>query len=197
MSIKCTNCNSIYEIVATQNPTLTCEYCHEELVWEEINNSVESANIEVVNLIWTKQRDATRFTVSKNSSGLQLIGRQHCGSEVLSTISQNNVPIISKTHCSVEFVENNVYLKDEGSTNGTYLGIEKISCLKRQLLKNNQTVWLATEPFNVSFEFKTESASENTKNTIQGFRCNACGKTFDEKHETCLSCGEYNSFTAL
>jgi hypothetical protein len=192
MKIKCVNCNARYEFDDFSNITSTCEYCNEELEWEEVLCSEDKMRAEIVNLVWTKQGDSSSFNVSKSADELHFIGRLHHGSKLLCNILQNNVPIISKTHCSVEFSGNNVYLKDEGSTNGTYLGYEKISCTYKQLLKDNQVVWLANELFIVSFEFHREDILEPHINTSVQYRCRSCGHTFKSKTEECPNCKEYD-----
>lgn len=198
MKIKCTDCNNKYEFDNLSNIPSTCEHCNEDLVWEEVIDSdevVESRdkiNAEIVNLVWTMQRDSSSFNVSKSSDDLCFIGRLHNGAELLGKILHNSVPIISKTHCSVQFSENTVYLKDEGSTNGTYLGHDKISCENKQVLKDKQVVWLANELFIVSFEFKKEDILESPINNPPQYRCK-CGFTFDTRTEICDNCGEYNS----
>jgi hypothetical protein len=195
MKIKCTNCNASYEINDSTNIPTTCAHCHEDLEWKEIKEQEDNTNAEIVNLIWTKQSDSSSFNVSKSSNALHFIGRLHHGSEVLGNILQNNVPIISKTHCSVEFSENNVYLKDEVSTNGTFLGHEKISCINKLPLKDNQVVWLANELFIITFEYKKEE--EPQIHIPVKYRCKYCGHIFDSKTEVCISCGEYNSLIAV
>ncbi|MFM7667069.1 MAG: FHA domain-containing protein [Bacteroidota bacterium] len=191
MKIKCINCSTSYEIKDSPNIPTTCEHCNEDLEWQEIKDHEDKTNAEIVNLIWTKQRDSSSFNVEKSSDVLHLIGRLHHGSEVLGNILQNNVPIISKTHCSVEFSENNVYLKDEGSTNGTFLGHEKISCINKLPIKDNQLVWLANELFIVTFEYKKEEEEPQIHIPVK-YRCRNTGDMFDSKTERCESCGEYN-----
>jgi len=191
MKIKCTNCHTSYEINDSTNIPTTCEHCQEDLEWKEIKEQEGNKNAEIVNLIWTKQLDSSSFNVSKSSNALHFIGRLHHGSEVLGNISQNNVPIISKTHCSLEFSENIVYLKDEGSTNGTFLGYEKISCINKLPLKDNQVVWLANVLFIVTFEYKKEE--EIPLNIPVQYRCRDCGHIDDSKTESCLKCDAWDS----
>jgi hypothetical protein len=188
MKIKCINCNSSYEFENASEIPSYCEHCNEDLEPKEVSESEVNNNEEIVNLKWTKQRDSSFFNVSKSSNMLHLIGRMHHGSELLCSILENNIPIISKTHCSVEFLENNVYLKDEGSTNGTFWGYEKISCTTKKLLKDNQLVWLANELFIVTFEFKREVISESKINNNTKYRCKDCGQTFDTRRELCPKC---------
>jgi len=192
MKIKCTNCNNRYEYLDLSNIPSVCEHCNEDLLWEEVSDSEskseDNRNKEIVNLVWTWQRDSSCFNVPKSSNELCVIGRMHYGSELLGNIKHDNVPTISKIHCSVQFLGNIVYLKDECSTNGTYLGYEKISCENKQLLKNNQVVWLANELFIVSFEFKKEEILESPINTPPQYRCNICGFTFDTRSEICENC---------
>ena len=197
MKIKCTDCNTSYEFDDLSNIPSTCEHCNEDLEWWVVVESGDKINAEIVNLVWTMQRDSSRFNVPKSSDELCFIGRLHNGSELLGKILHNNVPIISKTHCSVQFSENNVYLKDEGSTNGTYLGHDKISCENKQVLKDNQVVWLANELFIVSFEFKKEDILESAINTPPQYRCKDCGHTFDTRTEICPNCEAYGSLNLL
>jgi len=203
MKINCTNCREKFEFDNLSNIPSTCEHCNEDLVWEEVLDSDEGLesedkiNAEIVNLVWTMQRDSSSFNVSKSSDELCFIGRVHNGAELLGKILHNNIPIISKTHCSVQFSENNVYLKDEGSTNGTYLGYDKISCENKQVLKDNQVVWLANELFIVSFEFKKEDILEPPINTPPQYRCKDCGLTFDTRTEICPNCEVYGSLNLL
>ncbi len=203
MNIKCAHCNTRYEYNDLSNIPSSCEQCNEDLKWwevlesEEVLESGEKINAEIVNLVWTMQRDSSSFNVSKSSDELCFIGRLHNGADLLGKILHNNVPIISKTHCSVQFSENNVYLKDEGSTNGTYLGYEKISCKHKQLLKDNHVVWIANELFIVSFEFKKEDILEPPLNSPLQYRCKDCGHTFDTRTEICPNCEAYGSLNLL
>lgn len=196
MKINCTNCREKFEFDNLSNIPSTCVHCFEDLVWEEVLDSEDKINVEIVNLVWTMQRDSSSFNVSKSSDELCFIGRLNNGSELLGKILDNNVPIISKTHCSVQFSENNVYLKDEGSTNGTYLGYDKISCENKQVLNDNQVVWLANELFIVSFEFKKEDILELPINSPPQHRCKVCGHTFEileTKLPICDRCESYIS----
>jgi len=81
-----------YEINDSTNIPATCVYCNEDLEWKEIKEQEDKTNAEIINLIWTKQRDSSSFNVEKSSVALHLIGRLHHGSEVLGNILQNNVP---------------------------------------------------------------------------------------------------------
>ena len=198
MKIKCTNCNASYEINDSTNIPTTCAHCHEDLEWKEIKEQEDNTNAEIVNLIWTKQSDSSSFNVSKSSNALHFIGRLHHGSEFLANILKNNVPIISRKHCSIEFSEDKVFIKDEYSANGTFIGLEKINCADKKRLKDNDWVWLATEAFTVTFEYKIQNSSEIIKSENlenQGYRCNQCGLSFDVKPDDniCENCGVYNS----
>lgn len=198
MKIKCTNCNSSYEINDSANIPTTCAHCHEDLEWKEIKEQEDNTNAEIINLIWTKQSDSSSFNVSKSSNALHFIGRLHHGSEFLANILKNNVPIISRKHCSIEFSEDKVFIKDENSANGTFIGLEKINCADKKRLKDNDWVWLATEAFTVTFEYKIQNSSEIIKSENlenQGYRCNQCGLSFDVKPDDniCENCGVYNS----
>ena len=198
MNIRCINCSAIYEIVDSSKAPNYCEHCQEELEWVEIGDDNATTKKEVVAMVWKNQRDASSFRFSKTSDDIYIIGRQYIGSEFLANILQNNVPIISRKHCSIEFSEDKIFIKDENSANGTFIGLEKINCADKKRLMDNDWVWLATEAFTVTFEYKIQNSSEIIKSENlenQGYRCNQCGLSFDVKPDDniCQNCGVYNS----
>ncbi len=199
--VKCMNCNHLILIEDANDVPKECEQCQDDLnAYEltELNVVGEDAHQEVCGLVWQQQKNSNSFKVSKMNEGPQFIGRNHIGSEILSRIMHNNMPVISRKHCSVEFIENTVFIYDEASTNGTFRSVDKISCSSKQQIKDNELIWLGNEPFIVSFEFSLkESEPLIQTERIERYYCKNCGFEDAVKHQYCLKCKEYGRMTLV
>jgi pSer/pThr/pTyr-binding forkhead associated (FHA) protein len=105
-----------------------------------------------------------RFKLSSNQGIIQ-IGKQ--GEEIPSNIDVTHLPhsdIVSRIHAQIKIEEDNYYLVDPGSTNGTYLNHLQLELGKRYLLKLGDIISLGKEE-KVSFIFQNHQNPESTKIT--------------------------------
>ncbi len=136
-----------------------------------------------------------------------LLGREHIGSQILSKILVNQKQVISRKHCSINLHDGKYYLKDEGSTNGTFYGVSKIDCLKEaQLIENNSILFLGREAFLVQCvyeevkesqaEIQAEKEEQTSKPVL--YRCKeGCGFESETYLEICPKCMSINSLIAI
>lgn len=208
--ITCTNCGRTNNFSANGAHSLECVLCFETIELDAIPAiSTGTCNISGLRLLY--QKDQRSILVS--ASGKTLLGREHSGAELLSGILFEGRQVISRLHCSVEFRENNFYLLDEGSSNGTFFGPNKISCKDgAQLIENGDILFLGREPFVARIEVKpaaaqpiqtTTSPTLQPGSSISGYRCNDsnCIPPYETKElpasKVCPRCGNYNRFVAF
>jgi len=213
---------------------LICDYCGEEITFEKIdqkpeicaicNSSLEDIKVEKLE----RSEDNEAQTQEKgNLAGLVLIyqetgeeidiehsdkiilGRQNIGREVLGKITnENGGPVISGSHCSIEFdtEQNQYFLNDLNSRNGTFFGVTKINCKTNpnQKLSDSDLIYLGREPFLVKLKYKSidseeRQAAEKPKidvKTPQGYECQSCYDYWSEESSfTCPKCGSWNDFS--
>lgn len=130
-----------------------------------------------------------------------LLGRQNIGREVLSKILFNGIPVISRKHCSVSLINGKFFLKDEGSTNGTYYSLNKVDCTKEICeIENGSLIFLGQEAFLAKHIFKKEEKQESTvaEEKIKRYRCNeGCGYESEKYEEICPNCMTSNSMVEI
>lgn len=126
-----------------------------------------------------------------------VLGRENIGREIFSGLRSNGVAIISRQHCSIEYLEGNFYLRDEGSLNGTFYGENKINCRHApQRIEHDKLIFFGKEPFaakliyNLS-ETRTAATPVEEIKTIKKYRCTGCGAESELFSEDCPACGKY------
>ena len=143
-----------------------------------------------------------------NLSGRIVLGRKSYGADVLSDIIFHDKPVISRQHCSVEFRNGDFYLQDEGSLNGTFYGLKKISCKNSpQKIEHNSILYLGEEPFIAQIikkqpepSTKNEGANYCNENAVaELYRCNetTCAYETEQKEQVCPKCNTYNSLIKI
>ena len=137
-SIQCTYCDG--EIRSLENGSFPeeCPHCLTPLPSEE--KSKAAAGEVSLQLICQK----TGGVIQGEPAGDTILGREKTGREILGNVAQ-----VSRAHCRIRRVESGFVVTDLGSTNGTFLGPEKIDCAKNpeQPLRNNDLLYLGREPF--------------------------------------------------
>jgi len=211
--IICSNCLSEVTFNDKSNIPAECPYC-----WAKIDASSpvsevagEAGPAESLTLIY--QSNQQKIIIPP--SGFTFIGRENTGAEVLDKILCNGKPVISRKHCSVEFKDNKFLLKDEGSLNGTFYGVNKISCKNNPMvIENNSMIFLGQEAFLANIKYKspliqtetpdpsktTADASAdnaNKDNIKKRYRCKDCGTEFDSWSQDCPNCETFNSLIEI
>jgi pSer/pThr/pTyr-binding forkhead associated (FHA) protein len=109
-------------------------------------------------------QSSSRFKLFGNQGIIQ-IGKQ--GEEIPSNIDVTHLPhsdIVSRIHAQIKIEEDNYYLVDPGSTNGTYLNHLKLEIGERYPLKLGDIISLGKEE-KVSFIFQNHHNSNSTQIT--------------------------------
>lgn len=162
----------------------------------------------------TSKPEKLRFTCCKSGNSFDcpatdgaLLGRAHFGADIFNTFTDKQKPIISRQHASLRLVESTVFLSDENSLNGTFVGELKISCaLAPQKLTDKMLVFFGKEPFNVTFLY-AENQDDKQKEVSDApeivsekpllYICNNCGITVQglPVNRLCPTCSSFNSFS--
>ena len=198
----CSNRN-LFETIGKK--PVECSFCfsalNDSLAVEEIADENKGT---LCGLKLVYQQNSESIIINVNSC---FLGRENTGAQLFSKILVNGNPVISRKHCSVNFIDGKYYLKDEGSLNGTFYGVNKIDCSKNaQIIENNSIVFLGKEPFLAQYQFKetkgsvsqqTDTQPEET-NGPRKFRCNeGCGFESETYVETCPKCMTNNSMVEI
>ncbi len=151
------------------------------------NNIPENVNIVGLKLIY--QKTSEEITLKTNAK--IILGRESYGSEVLGEIAQ-----ISRSHCSLEFVDNRFIVSDLNSTNGTFIGLgnDKISCTTAQVLNEKDFLVLGKEVFLVQFikeKLSIEKANNKTQEPTE-ILCTECSCILEKLPCSCPDCGTWN-----
>lgn len=157
------------------------------------------------------QRGGAQFEVSNQP--FSILGREHVGSSLLFNILVNGKPVISRKHCSIEFKNGQFYLSDEGSVNGTFYGVNKISCANiPQRIEDNSILYLGQEPFlaRINYQVVAQTPLVESYSSIPDpepasqsaptrYRCNepTCGYEAEVYSQMCPDCATFNSMIAL
>ncbi len=161
----------------------------------EENKQKNEENKKLIGLKLIYQKTSEEIVIKTNAK--IIIGRESFGKEVLVKIKQ-----ISRSHCSVEFKENNYVVFDLDSTNGTFIGIgtERISCTTEQTLKDKDFLVLGQEVFLVQLirEDKFINAENTSMSEImeteepKEILCAECSYVLESIPCTCPDCGTWN-----
>lgn len=167
---------------------------------------VISTQIDSLVLIYQSTDEEIKIPRTNQNS---IIGREGLGAEVLRRIlNHEGKPLMSRTHCSIFFKDQFVLIKDEQSANGTFVGEQKVACITPQILHHDQFVFLGKERFLVQFNYSGVSAEtpiskesnkiETAKSNLPiEYRCRMCSRTYDEAHEICPNCDNYQTIQAV
>ena len=151
----------------------------------------DNGTITGVKLIY--QKTSQEIILDKQVEKI-ILGRENSGKEILA-----GIPQISRSHCSIEFNNNQVLVSDLGSTNGTYIGLgaDKRSCSAPQVLKDNDFLILGREVFLVMFIIRVDVKEQSPASDIAAGKpkeilCSACSCVLAELPCICPECGTWN-----
>lgn len=202
---------------------ITCEYCGQQLPFENMAAKPEictNCNTFIGNLVPQNLSESQsvseppaagellglRLTYDKTGQTIELrqfqkliLGRENFGKEVLS-----QVPQISRRHCSIERVNDQFVVTDEGSKNGTFVGVNRIDCKQHpgQVIHDNDLLFLGQELFLVKFIYApsaqpapaiAESSSPADQSRPPKYSCFTCGTRYDQPQEVCPECNSFGS----
>jgi hypothetical protein len=181
-----------------------CTFCYEVMPVVEPLSSTQKKNDSntISSLTITYQFKDRKLEIP--AVGQTILGRSHFGSILFSDILYNDDPVISRKHCSIEFKNGIFYLKDEGSHNGTFYGLNKINCENAQQIEDRGIFYLGREPFVATFNYTVvqqtvqgqEMALEE-KNEITSYRCSTCGYEYEQYSKTCPNCKSYKKLDPI
>ncbi len=201
LKIICPNCDKENTFQSRGNTPSECSFCFTSFpssitIIETVDDSREIIGLTIIYQI--NQQRLEISTLQKT-----ILGRENFGANIFSKILFNGKTVVSRKHCSIEFREGNFYLLDEGSLNGTFYGVNKISCKNSsQLIEDRSIFYIGEEAFLAQINYhepKQEAASELTNEiidkskTIKHYRCRGCGNNFKELSDDCPACDRYNS----
>jgi FHA domain len=182
------------------NPPEECKDCYEKFDFGKVVEVVNHQEEEVAGLTIIYQINQQRIEVP--ASNKTILGRENFGAGIFSNIFFNGKQVVSRKHCSIEYTDGYFYLLDEGSTNGTFYGVNKLSCKNSpQIIEDKSIFYIGEEPFLAQINYKEAGQSkletfqipvQQTK-AIKAYRCSVCGNEFKEKTADCPGCDRYNT----
>jgi pSer/pThr/pTyr-binding forkhead associated (FHA) protein len=165
---------------------IVCDYCGEEIIFEEVFQKPEKCSNCNSFLDQLEPQKVSEPAAGKTENQINKIGQQPCtgitliyqktgekihidqakvilGREGFGAGVLSEIPQISRSHCVIELIDNQYRVTDLDSFNGTYVGISKINCNlnPKQILNDSDLVFLGREPFLVESHLKAK-ASERT-----------------------------------
>ncbi len=196
--IICPACSNQNNFESLQNKPLECTFCFTVFASDvQVIEIKEENKGKLIGLKLICQTTSEEITITEESS---ILGREYLGADLFSKIIVNQKQVISRRHCSIRRSGDTYVLKDEGSTNGTFYGVNKIDCTKEaQTLEQNSIIFLGREAFLVQFLYEEEAQKDETAADLQSnipvrYRCNeGCGHESDTKFDICPKCMTSNS----
>ena len=204
--IVCPNCKAANKFHNRSSIPSECSFCWETIP-EGIEIDDEEDNQEIIDLTIIHQITQQRLNVPAATK--VILGRDNYGANAFSQILYNGKPVVSRKHCSIGFKDGNFYLVDEGSLNGTFYGVNKLSCKDSpQIIEDKSIFYLGEEAFIAQINFKDEIPIENlatvTKEvetkTIKLYRCNdqnCSGYESPDSFDVCPICGAYKNIIPI
>lgn len=200
--IVCPNCSNPNLFETREKRSVECSFCFtvfgDSLEVSEIGNDNRG---KLGGLKFICQQNGESFCIRGEAA---VIGREHEGAQLLSLIENCGRPVISRKHCSVALSEGRYWLKDEGSSNGTFYGVNKVNCaLSAQCIEENSIIFLGKEAFLVQYQYeavmeKQQPQTEPKEEKIHKYRCNeGCGFESDTYVEICPKCMTCNSMVEI
>lgn len=203
--IICPQCSNVNNFDSLEKRPVECSFCFTgftvETPYQEIPNEIKG---KLIGLKLIYQQNSESIIIEGDST---VLGREHAGSELFSNILFNQKQVISRKHCSIFRKDDKFYLKDEGSTNGTFYGVNKIDCSKEaREIENNTILFLGREAFLVQFICEEKKVNkeehvftnENEAEKTHKYRCKeGCGFETDTYQEICPKCMAINSLVSI
>lgn len=205
LKIICPNCEKENTFQSRGNTPSECSFCFTSFPSSITITEIYDDGREIIGLTIIYQINQQRLEISTLHK--TILGRENFGASVFSKILFNGKPVVSRKHCSVEFTNGKFYLLDEDSLNGTFYGVNKISCKNTpQIIEDKSIFYIGEEAFLAQInyqELKQEASPQSTvenKNetkTIKQYRCRGCGNNFEEFSDDCPVCERYNSLIPI
>ena len=202
LKVICPNCKAENKFQNRNSIPSECTFC-----WEPIPDGVEikgeEDNQEISGLTIIYQITQQRLIIPAGEK--VILGRDNYGANVFSQILFNGKPVVSRKHCSIEFKDENFYLLDEGSLNGTFYGVNKLNCKgSPQVIEDNGIFYMGEEAFIAQINFKDEIQNKDLStivkevetNAIKHYRCNdqnCSGYESPTSFDVCPVCGAYKN----
>lgn len=202
LKVICPNCKAENKFQNRNSIPSKCTFC-----WEPIPDGVEikgeEDNQEISGLTIIYQITQQRLIIPAGEK--VILGRDNYGANVFSQILFNGKPVVSRKHCSIEFKDENFYLLDEGSLNGTFYGVNKLNCKgSPQVIEDNGIFYMGEEAFIAQINFKDEIQNKDLStivkevetNAIKHYRCNdqnCSGYESPTSFDVCPVCGAYKN----
>jgi Zn-finger nucleic acid-binding protein len=193
----CSNCNEL--IVIHDENKIECPKCFgidldniSKVKQDEKDFDVEKNN-EVIGLELVYQKTLKKITVPKSKV---ILGRENMGASLFSKIKVNGNPVISRSHCSLEFDSrtNKYMIEDLGSLNGTFVNDKE--CVNKVVIEKNSIIKFGRELFVSKYLYKSIQPVDASNNTIEAdknieivftYFCPDCSKHF-KKDGFCPDC---------
>lgn len=182
------------------NPPEECHSCFEKFDLENVVE-IEDKNLkDPVSLTIIYQMTQERLEIPNSQK--TILGRKNFGADLFLKIKSNGEPVISRTHCSIEYRDGNFYLLDEDSMNGTFYGVNKITCKNSaQLIENNSVFYIGEEQFLALLNYEEKIDAYVAAAPVQViesripklFRCSICASEFEIQTEDCPDCDRFNT----
>ncbi|MCD4817169.1 MAG: FHA domain-containing protein [Candidatus Cloacimonetes bacterium] len=197
--ITCIHCGKEILFNESSKKPVRCSNCNflikDSKIIEVLNNKNKTNENLLDGLMLCCQKTGNKKNI-KHSNRI-VLGRDNIGKEILTNSH------ISSEHCVIECVNNEYIITDLNSTNGTFLGVDKIDCkfYPKQIIKDGDILYLGRESFLIKIKTKSlfpseESNSDNNKKEetpVIKYRCINCDCIVNEKTETCPNCKTYHS----
>lgn len=205
LKIICPNCDKENTFQSRGNTPSECSFCFTSFPSSITITETADDGREIIGLTIIYQINQQRLEISTLHKSI--LGRENFGSSIFSNIFFNGKPVVSRRHCSIEFTNGKFYLLDEGSLNGTYYSVNKISCkTSPQVIEDKSIFYIGEEVFLAQINYQEtnqDATSQSTKEiinetkTIKQYRCRGCGNNFEEFTDDCPICDRYNSLIPI
>jgi len=205
LKILCPNCNKENFFESRSTVPSECSFCFDSFSSSITLTETKEDEREIIGLSITYQITQQRLEISTLHK--TILGRENFGANIFSKILFNGKAVVSRKHCSIEFREGNFYLLDEGSLNGTFYGVNKLSCKNfPQVIENKSIFYIGEEAFLAEINYRElkEEVSLNSievnqeeKRMIKLYRCRGCGSSFENFSDECPNCEKYNTLIPI
>jgi pSer/pThr/pTyr-binding forkhead associated (FHA) protein len=206
LKIICPNCDKENIFQSRGNMPSECSFCFTSFPSTITISEIADGSREITGLTIIYQINQQRLEISTLHK--TILGRENFGAAVFSKIFFNGKPVVSRKHCSIEFTDGKFYLLDEGSLNGTFYSVNKISCkTSPQVIEDKSIFYIGEEAFLAQINFKEEAkkvevvtpTKEEETKAIKVYRCNesGCGYETQSFISVCPNCSTYNSLIPI
>jgi Zn finger protein HypA/HybF involved in hydrogenase expression len=203
--IICPECKNPNPFEIKANRPVECSFCFTSFTAEmRVEEVADSTKGKLIGLKLIYQKTSETIEIKEECS---ILGRENIGTEIFSVIKVNGNPVVSRKHCSISQIDCKFFILDEGSTNGTFYGVNKINCAKIPMeIENNSIIFIGQEAFLVQFVYEdlketnanqTNTNIEDTKKPVK-YRCKeGCGFESETPVEICPKCMASNSMVGI